>query len=185
MTNKEQNTTPPQSDGTACPVTDDRKEWLLRLKSQDAEIQKLREALGVAGEEMSDNIPSQRGPNFDWKREAEHYQAECDKLRDLIRKVEAENAQLKAERAAEIVSNTRTIMSGTAVMRENTALRSALEVAREALVGIAAEHLSFPDAPTSWTKEELLEVVCTDTDIARETLAAIDAVLQGSSGEKV
>ena len=89
---------------------------------------------------MSDNIPSQRGPNFDWKREAEHYQTECDKLRDLIRKVEvsadkfeAENAQLKAERAAEIVSNTRTIMSGTAVMRENTALRSALDVAREAL----------------------------------------------------
>ena len=64
-------------------------------------------------------------------------------------------------------------------------LREALGVAREALVGIAAEHLSFPDAPTSWTKEELLEVVCTDTDIARETLAAIKAVLQGSSGENV
>ena len=97
MTNKEQNTTPPQSDGTACPVTDDSKEWLLRLKSQDAEIQKLR---------------------------------------------------------------------------------SALQVAREALTSIAAEDLPFPDAVDDWTKKQLKEVVCTDTEIARDTLTAIDVALK-------
>lgn len=31
---------------------------------------------------------SERGPSYDWKHEAEHYRAECDKLRDLLGKVE-------------------------------------------------------------------------------------------------
>ena len=33
-------------------MSDDHKEWLLRLKSQDAEIQKLRSALDVAREAL-------------------------------------------------------------------------------------------------------------------------------------
>ena len=31
----------------------------------------------------------ERGPNYDWKHEAEHYRDECDKLRELLSKVEA------------------------------------------------------------------------------------------------
>lgn len=37
---------------------------------------------------MSDH-PAMRGPNYDWKAEAEHNQKECDNLRDLCTKLEA------------------------------------------------------------------------------------------------
>lgn len=29
-----------------------------------------------------------RGPNYNWKHEADHYRAECEKLRELLGKVE-------------------------------------------------------------------------------------------------
>lgn len=48
---------------------------------------------------MSDILETaiERGPNYDWKHEAEHYRLECDKLRELLHKVEAsgERAEIR------------------------------------------------------------------------------------------
>lgn len=52
---------------------------------------------------MSDQNGFERGPNYDWKHEAEHYQEEYKKLQDLCRKIEqsweTETNALKAELA--------------------------------------------------------------------------------------
>lgn len=52
---------------------------------------------------MSDETPERepqagsRGPNYDWRHEAEHYRLECEKLRDLLGKVEASGDRYKWE----------------------------------------------------------------------------------------
>lgn len=58
----------------------------------------------MTDEELRDKLASERGPEYDWKHEADHYRIECDKLRALLFKVEAsgerdadERDQLRAE----------------------------------------------------------------------------------------
>ena len=66
---------------------------------------------------MSESM--ERGPNYDWKHEAEHYRTECDKLRDLLCKVEA--------------AGERDALALEAAQRESAALKSKLSLAVEAL----------------------------------------------------
>lgn len=47
--------------------------------------------------------PMERGPNYDWKHEAEHYSQECDRLRKLLGQIEAkwEHAAIARDEAQE------------------------------------------------------------------------------------
>jgi hypothetical protein len=54
----------------------------------------------------------ERGPNYDWKHEAEYYRQECDRLRELIYQME---------------------ISGDKIFEENYRLRKALAIAKDGL----------------------------------------------------
>lgn len=41
---------------------------------------------------------SMRGPNYDWETESYHYREECDKLRDLLGKIESSGEKAALER---------------------------------------------------------------------------------------
>lgn len=41
--------------------------------------------------------PVERGPNYDWKHEAEHYRDESDKLREILHKVVASRDSYAAQ----------------------------------------------------------------------------------------
>lgn len=40
---------------------------------------------------------AERGPNYNWRHEAEHYQKECADLRELLYKLEASSERIDAE----------------------------------------------------------------------------------------
>lgn len=46
---------------------------------------------------MDEHTAATRGPDYDWKHEAEHYQQECDRLRALLGKVEASSERIDHE----------------------------------------------------------------------------------------
>jgi methyl-accepting chemotaxis protein len=48
---------------------------------------------------MSETV--ERGPNYDWKHEAKHYRDECEKLRELLRKVEVSSDERESALEAE------------------------------------------------------------------------------------
>ena len=48
-------------------------------------------------DDQNQNVAT-RGPNYDWKHEARHYQDECEKLRDLLHRVERSGDKAAEER---------------------------------------------------------------------------------------
>jgi hypothetical protein len=65
-------------------------------------------------------VAVERGPNYDWKHEAEHYRAECDRLRSLLYKVEFQGERDAFERDTLKEQN-------AALEAQNKKLREALE----------------------------------------------------------
>lgn len=90
---------------------------------------------------MSD--ASTRGPNYDWKHEAEHYREECDKLRELLGKLDAsgEALQIRCDRWED--THREMVMERASIICERDQLRE-----RVRLLEVVAAHAR--ELPPGW-----------------------------------
>lgn len=117
---------------------------------------------------------SQRGPNYDWKHEAEHYRAECEKLRSncyceayLEGSAEWEESFYQAKSLEKVA-----IEKWLRYKAERDSLHTSYNLAREALKRIAYDFISDTPAQDSLAMTEMR--VC-----AEHTLAMLQKLRQG------
>lgn len=76
---------------------------------------------------VSQHRAAERGPNYDWKHETDHYRLECDKLCTLLQKVEASGEWLSQENRELhkllLITQQRLGPAGSKMMRELKDLR--------------------------------------------------------------